>query len=314
MPASNMQEKKNKRLLILFVVLATSTIAVGWYLMAGESDEIDKSRFKKFDLQTVDKIVLQQHDDTVTLSFNGSRWLVNNQSNADAKMIDVLFATIHQAEPKRPVSRNSQDSIYQALDKDGVHVSVFTKDEKVGAWLAGGDPGKRQAYFALPSDQEVFMMTIPGYRVYAAGVFELERLGWHDKRVFAFNWQNFSKLEVTFPKQASQNFSVVMNEGQVIIPGIQAPDTAHLNSYLDAVSLLTVDDYLPASASLDSLLSVEPIQILTVNDIAKRNYVLKLYASKTETVFGLINDQQWAAFDTRNARQVVHPKDFFVRH
>ncbi len=43
-------------------------------------------------------------------------------------------------------------------------------------------------------------MNIPGYRVYVSGIFELDESGWREKRVFAFNWQNFQKLDAHFPK------------------------------------------------------------------------------------------------------------------
>jgi hypothetical protein len=257
---------------------------------------------------------LLQNGDTITLSFNGSRWKVNDTWYADRDMIDVLFATLQQASPKRPVSKAQQDSLVDMLQRHGVKVELYSKGITVGSILAGGNASKTQAYFCKPEDKKVYLVNIPGYRVYVSGIFELNESGWREKRVFAFNWQNFQQLEAHFPQNPKQDFKVVMKDMQVGIPGVAAPDTARLNDFLDAVSLLTVDEYLDSSPLLDSLLSVEPIQILTVSDISNRNFTLKLYPSANQAVTGQINATQWADFEGRKIRRILVPKDFFVRH
>ncbi len=80
---------------------------------------------------------------------------------------------------------------------------------------------------------------------------------------------------------------MVMENLRIAMPGIASADTAARSKRLpDAVSLLTVDRYVSSSGSLDSLLSVGPIQILTVNDIAKRDFSLKLYLTKRQEIKG----------------------------
>ncbi len=162
---------------------------------------------------------------------------MNEQWYADRDMIEVLFATLQQAVPQRPVPSLQRDSVFHELAKTGTKISLYNKDSRTFEFLAGGNLAKSQAYFGKTEDQQVFVMNIPGYRVYVSGIFELDESGWREKRVFAFNWQNFQKLEAHFPKNPGQDFSMVMEDLQIKVPGIAVSDTARVNDFLDAVSV-----------------------------------------------------------------------------
>src|SRR6188474_1254135 len=118
-----MQEKKNKRLAIILGALLATTAAVYW---SGRSDNqyaVNKNLYRSFDLKTVDQITLESKNGKVDLKFNGSRWKVNGHYEADPNMIEVLFATLQQVEPKRPVANSLQDSTNNALSQNGVKVN-----------------------------------------------------------------------------------------------------------------------------------------------------------------------------------------------
>jgi hypothetical protein len=305
-----MQEKKNKQRLILLIVLTLLTGGVYWFTMREEKSVVDKDHFKNFDLKATDEITLRSKMDTVELAVENGKWLVNKQYVANREMIDVLFATIMAAEPRRPVSAAMNDSVYQSLEDLGVRVTLSAAGKPQAEMLVGGNSGKSQAYFALPAERRVYIMAIPGYRVYVSGIFESPEAGWRTTRVFDFNWENFQELTAAFPKKEG-DFTVVMKDFQITIPGVSPVDTAKLNSFLDAVSLLTVDQYLDKDASLDSLLLLKPIETLTVNDIAGRSHSLSIYPYNRDGVAGLINQKDWALFDRRKVSLITQPKEFF---
>ena len=87
-------------------------------------------------------------------------------------MIEVLFATLQQAEPKRPVSPSIRDSVRQDLRQRGVRVSLFSSGVKEVGFYAGGNMKKTQAFFSHEQkDETPYVITIPGYRVYVSGIF-----------------------------------------------------------------------------------------------------------------------------------------------
>jgi hypothetical protein len=310
---TDMQEKKNKRLAIILIVLLAATAAVYW---SGRSDNqyvIDKNLYRNFDLKTVDHITLESKSGKVDLKFNGSRWKVNGHFDADANMIDVLFATLQQVEPKRPIANSLQDSTNKALMQDGVKVNLFAAGQSVYGFQAGGNLQKTQGIFKGEGDDQSYQVIIPGYRVYVSGIFELLEKDWRNRLVFAFSWQNFQQLDVSFPDKTQDDFTIVLDNQVFGVKGISQTDTTKLNAFLDQVSFLDVDEYLPTSPATDSLFSGKAIVQIKITDIASRTYSLQLFPfDKVRNQFpGLINGSDRAVFAIEKVRELVKPKRFF---
>jgi len=309
-----MQEKKNKRLVIILAVLLVTAGVVYWYGQSSSTKyTVDKNLYRNFDLKTVDQITLESKSGKVNLKFNGSRWKVNEQYDADANMIEVLFATLQQVEPKRPVAKSLQDSTNSALEEKGVKVNLFAAGQNVYAFQAGGNTQKTQGTFKGQGDDQSYQVIIPGYRVYVSGIFELPEKDWRNKLVFNFNWQNFQKLDVSFPDKADNDFTIVLDQQVFGVKGLPQTDTTKLNGFLDHVSFLDVDEYLPVSPDTDSLFMGKPLVQITITDIASRNYSLQLFPfDKSRSQFpGLINGNDRAVFAIEKVRELFKPRKFF---
>jgi hypothetical protein len=314
LPSSDMQEKKSKRSAILLVALTCMTLVVYWVSKNDGVVDVDKNRFKNYDLKSIDQVVLESKKGRVELKFNGSKWEVNNQFDADPSMVEVLFATLQQAEPKRPLAIAMQDSITNALKIEGIKVTLVSLGIPKSSFYAGGNVQKTQAFFCETNgDMEAYLVTIPGYRVYVSGIFELPEKEWKNKYVFGFNWRNFQRLESKFPQKPSNNFEVSFQDNFFVLPGVSKLDTAKLNDFLDDVSLLTVDEYKDENIFPDSLSKPLPFIMLMVKDIGEHMYTLELYppSQKGQPIPGLINGVQWAIFDPAKIQNVFKPKAFF---
>lgn len=303
-----MQEKRNKGLFILLALLLASIAVSVYTLQQGDEKFEQKDIFKVEDLKAIDKVELRSSRDTVQLSFSGNRWMVNGNEPADRDMVDVLFATLLQAEAKRPVAESKNDSLVNILQQSGIEVNLFEQETLIKSFVAGGNDKKSDAYFVNGANQ-AFVMHIPGYRVYVSGVFELTESDWRDKYVFAFNWTNFKNLDVRFNSKTSDGFNVKMLDGYFGIEGIQA-DTTRLNDFLDAVSLLMVDQYTKG----DSLMDKTPLLTITVNDIAERQYKLAVFEiEKDGKTACLINGKQASWIDNRKLSRLIKNRDFFIK-
>ncbi|MCI0751292.1 MAG: DUF4340 domain-containing protein, partial [Flammeovirgaceae bacterium] len=286
------------------------------YVLMNQSEsqiEIDKTIFQVEDWNMIDRVVLKSGEKEVSLAYRGSRWKVNDSWNADRNMIDILFATLQQVQPMRPVAKNSNDSLAQELKKMGVLVQLFKKGQNSLSFYAGGNARKSQAYFLKNDDTQVYVMQIPGYRVYASGVLEMDEGGWRDKFVFGFNWRNFKGLKTEF-QDAKNNFNVSMQEEFFGIEGMKDADTTRLNDYLDAVSLLTVDQYLEkSSVNYDSMIAIKPAVTIKVQDIGGNEYSLSILLSGPESdeAFGIINNTEAALINKRKLGLFMMPRDAF---
>lgn len=296
----------------MLAVLTVATLLAFWWAQPENRLDLDESIFRVPDLGQISKVELQSEKETVGLQFDGGRWMVNGQYPADAGMIRVLFATLQQAVPKRPVADSQRDSVFSALERGGVKVSLFEGDALKRAFYAGGNPGKTQGFFADPNSREVYVMAIPGYRVYVSGILELNSDGWRDKLVFGFNWQNFKSLEAQFPGKATDGFTVAMAKGYFGVRELQQTDTARLNTFLDEVSLLTVEEYISEPGLADSLSKLTPKMEIIISDVANRNYRLRLFdPGKSREGFGLIQDSQPAVFSRRKIESLLKTRSFF---
>jgi len=311
-----MQEKRNKRLAVIFAALCCITAATYFFGLSDGTVEVDKNLFKDLDFKEIDQVTLASKQGTVVLKFNGSKWTVNEQFNADASMIQILFATLEQAEPKRPVSPSIRDSVRNLLKADGVQVSLFSSGNEEMNFFAGGNEKKTQAFFCTDDeDATPYIMNIPGYRVYVSGIFEVPENDWKDKLVFGFNWRNFESLEAAFPESQDQNFKMSLQDNYFGIEGMTSIDTARLNEFLDDVSLLTATAFVQEPVFKDSLSKPPALMSIAVRDIAQRTYILELYrpVGTAQQIPGLINNQQWAFFDPEKVHEILRKRSFFSK-
>ncbi|GCC51888.1 hypothetical protein SanaruYs_21170 [Chryseotalea sanaruensis] len=301
-----MQEKRNK--LLFAVLLVSVAITTVIYFLGNEtSSEVkNKDLFQVTESKVINRVELASASGKVTLSFNGTRWMVNETEAADRDMIDVLFATALQAEVKRPVAENRNDSVAVEVKATGVNVKFFEGDVLRKNFTAGGNNKKTEAYF-IDETGKAYLMNIPGYRVYVSGVFELTEKQWWDKYVFPFNWSNVRDLAVMYPNKVDNNFTISLQEENFAIDNLPT-DTTKLNDFLFAVSLLTVDEFI----EIDSLKDVEPVLTVQVSDIANRIYTLSIlpYVQAGKTAC-LVKQNHLAWIDNRKLARLVKNREFF---
>jgi hypothetical protein len=239
---------------------------------------------------------------------------VNDTWDADGQMIKVLFATLSQVEPRRPVAAAKRDSIILLLEKNGVRVSLSEAGEERATFLAGGNDLKTEAWFLKAGDRQPYVMNIPGYRVYVSGVFELDQSGWRNKRIFDFNWRNFKSLSAAYRKEPKQGFVIGLTEGVFGIRDLAATDTARLNTYLDEVSLLFANRFIDNRIkSIDSLASAKPAARIEITDIAGRTYSLDLFEpdKSSRVVYGRMGDGQIVSLEKNKVAEIVRKRDYF---
>jgi hypothetical protein len=310
----DMHESKNKKRFILLTALTVVTLLAFWWLQPENRLEVEEDIFHVQDLSAISRVELVADTSRISLAFNGARWRINQKSDADGNMIRVLFATLQQAKAKRPVANERKDSIYNHLADTGVKVSLYEGEALRMEFLAGGNSAKTQAFFGDPESKEVYVMMIPGYRVYVSGIFEVPENAWKDKLVFGFNWRNFRSLEASFPWDRSENFRVSMTRDHFGIEGLAEADTAKLNTFLDDVSLLTADEYITEPGLIDSLLRITPVLHLKIADVGNRTYELRLFDSSESGSFpGIIGNDQVAIFEGKKIQALLKPKSFFKK-
>ncbi len=309
------QEKRNTRLLISLLLLTTGAITVFFLQQREAPAAVDARIFKVEDPAKIDHVLLESVKGTVKLNFDGTRWRVNDRYDADRRMVDVLFATLEGAVPKRSVAASRRDSVNDRLKSDGITVSLFEGTAIKMKFQAGGNIQKDEAYFKLPESSGGYVMTIPGYRVYVSQIFDLDENGWRDKRIFNFSWINFSRLQAAFPSGPESDFTISRQNRLLTILGMEKADTARIMTYVDDVSLLAADQIISpgSSKSYDSLAQTTPALSIEIRDIANRAYRLTLFTpTKGEAmILGKGLEDDLVLFDRKKIFRVIKKKAYF---
>ncbi|MFM8911853.1 MAG: DUF4340 domain-containing protein [Flammeovirgaceae bacterium] len=297
-----MQQNRNIRLTISLAVLSIATAVV---LVFGFStgSEIDKGLFKVVDQSEVSEVRFTASKDPMQLKYDGAKWLVNGKE-ADRQLVRVFFATILQAEPKRKVASSLVDSLRKVTA--AVKITLRKDGEMLKEYFVAGNPAKSETYFYFEGG-DWYVVTIPGYRVYVASVFELTESDWREKRIFNFNWQNFKSLRTTFPQQQSEDFSITAQKQYIAIDGMEAADTTKLLGYLDQVLQMASDKLLSAeeAKSYDSLLNTSPAVTVSIYDIANREWKLSVFGTPLAQKLVLAQSNQEAILLNAKAAAVL---------
>ena len=277
--------------------------------------EVNRDYFKLKESEKIDQVTLHSAEGTVDLKFEKNHWRVNGKWDAEMQMIKLLFATLNQSEVRRPVAAAVKDSVLQRIKQKGIHVTLAEAGVSKNDFLAAGNEPKTEAWFLKVGETQPYVMIIPGYRVYVAGILEMEEREWRDKRIFDFNWRNFRSLTAVYQKEPNQSLEIEMKGQYFGIKNVERTDTSKLNSYLDAVSLLFATRFVaPHQSGIDSLVTTAPAVRIEIKDIANRTYSLELFAPrrKDDEIYGRLADGEIVAFEKKIIAEIVRRRDYFV--
>ncbi len=312
-----MSKRNNLYLLISLLVMTACLLVMIFFENSNDKISIDKNLFKVADQKKIDRVILQNTNEQIELHFNGSKWIVNNSFEADRQLIQVFFATLLQAEPRRPVAQKLKDSIHQQIKSRGTEVKLYEGEKLIKQFLVAGNDRKTETFYELSAEGPPYLVTIPGYRVYVGAIFELASSDWRDKRIFNFNWQNFKRLTASFQGNEKENFAISFQDKFFGLEGNPNVDTTKLNDYLDAVSLVQATRYLPKSerAKYDSVLATTPYYSIEVIDIANRSYRLDIYQPnrRADSVLGKLGDGEAVLINREDLIRLDRKKSHFAR-
>jgi hypothetical protein len=309
-----MQRKKNIQLLISLIVMTIIIVVLFIFSNTKSGSSVDKDLFQIKNLDKIDHVLLESHKGKTDLKFNGAKWMVNEKYEADRQMITVLFATLKQTIAKREVATHLQDSLQKEISSNGVKISCFEGSSLSKEIWVGGNAQKTETYFQS-KDGKPYVVTIPGYRVYVASIFELASNDWRNKQVFSFNWQNIKSLEVKYPADTRQSFIASFKGKFFSVDGI-ATDTTKLDRFMDGLFQLRSERILDSTEvkNYTSDLVQKIMMEIVIYDLANRSYPLILFQPQKESkyIVGKINEEI-VLLNPLSLKEIFRKRDYFVQ-
>lgn len=265
-----MQRKKNLRLLVILAVLVVVTVLL--YSIGGErrGTNVETEQFAVADTAAITRVEISKNQEVTVLSRESGRWLVNDKFSLDEGMRTVLLSVLHRVSVQRPVAEVVQEEVVDNLQQEGYRVSVYAGNQRLMEYQAGGDREANVTYFKKPEEATPYVVHLPGYESYVAGLFEITENDWRDRIIMATDWNFIDSLRLIYPQNPESSFSIVFRNQQYQVPEVAEADTSILYNFMDQVSYILADRYIDRQEFplYDSLSQTDPLAILKVKEIA----------------------------------------------
>ena len=269
-----MQRKKNIRLLILFIALLMVNAAVILLDENQSGQSVDRYKFTLIDTSQVNKITLKQPGQEITFEKPGRTWQVNGQYPMDERMAGLIFAVMTSVETSRPAGA-ADSELAKRLSEEGILVEFYSNDQVIAAFYSGGNSTKTQSYMMKASESVPYVVYIPGYSTYLAGLFELKAKDWRNKKVFETSWSSLKSLKLRSEKNGELLLDISYGNNFFEVANVSKTDTARMINYLETTTSLMVEQYIEPGEfpGYDSLAATPPEYTLLLEDadVSKNN-------------------------------------------
>ncbi len=298
-----MQQKKNIRLFTTWVILLGLTIAVGIFRPDADRLDIDKGHFSlKEKVNEIDQITIVSTQSSISLQKKGRNWLLNNDHAADPSKINDILGVLSEVSVRRRVASNVQEQ----LDSNEIgkrKVTLLSNNKIVRTFEVAENDQGTLTYFI---DEVGYVVNIPGYNYHVANIFKITSSDWRSPYVFASNWTDLDQMSISYPNSIESSFEIVYDKMRYSILSITELDTATMYDYMQRVSVLQVESFLP---QIDSISKLSDLTI-SVKDVGGQQITLEFYLYE-ELALAHIDSTEWAIFNLNQVSDLLkHREDF----
>jgi len=308
------QQKKNYigigvllSLIILCVIAAnydpykknSATINPNLFAVSNPAETLTKAKFKGNNVNN-------------TLEKKQSGWRVNDSLRLDQAMFQVLTALLERVEVQQVVSGDLKEQVKRVASDTGVVVKLYTDDRLMNSFTVAGNMKAIKTYFV--QDDEVYLMQLPGYESYVAGMFEVKTIDWQDRTVFSGTWQDIVSLTLQYPEGGTLFFKY--DEGLIKLQNSKNADSVKVMNYIESFNYFYVDQFLDADFEavqmVDEFSTAGSIHIRALDE--RKNLNLQFYEHPDfNAILVHINGRQWAGIQQKRFEQYFPKKISFIK-
>ena len=310
------QRQKNIRQLIYLGVLLGLITAFALIDNRGNDGfDFNKNEFTLGENTVITTVILEGPEGKNQFEYLNGAWQVNGNYLMDEGMRDVFFALLSRLEVKRPVAQSESDSLATYLRTRGTRVSIINNADTIKSYLVGGNEFRFQSYLMDPVAGLPYLVHIPGYQSYLAGIFEAQENDWRSRYIWDLDWTSLKKLTVDY-KGAQEPLLFEYRDNFMAMEGVDLLDTANMMGYLEFIAYLQTDKYLLPDEIVvydQSILSNEPLLSIDVEKIGDRKSSLRLFPIPDGKKYypGLLNQEQIVLFQSTVVENMqASPSDF----
>ena len=306
-----MQKQKNIRLLLVLGGLITLLTLLP-FLREESGLIIDKRQFTLDPQTVITDVVLRSKEVNNKLSYVNGNWQINDSYELDPNMRDVFFSVLSQMEIRKAWPQTQRDSLTQLIKTTGTEVSILNNNELIKHYFIGGNANSQISYL-MDEEENGYVLHIPGYRSYVAGIFQVPTSDWRSRRAFTAQFLNLNSLKVEYP---TESIEFRYKDSFFEITDIHA-DSTQLITSLENLLFLQTDQYLVpeeyAKYEIDSLVGQTPFVVISTTSLTGFEEKVQIYNSKNSHPYyvGLTSDSSYCLFNKKRLNSILVKKSDF---
>ncbi len=302
--------KKSIRLILILVILVTGNLALWSYQPSSGGLDYDPDFFKVMDTTSIESFTMVNNKGEVHMS-RSSGFRVNDKYAVDQSMLRLMMAVFNRIQISRKLGPTGAKEVLQQMEEEGATIRLaHPTEEKVFSVV--GNSTQTATYFA--SDEEVFVVEIPGYRDYLGNLFQLDEDQWRDRVVTTSNWRTIQ--QITIQHQDGDVLEINFSDSFFLIPGIPELDSNRVVEYLNEFEYLQGNERIRPGkyGRYDSLARLEADVSIRIDDIQSKDLIeLKIYNPLPEESYQLMIDSngEMILLDERRIDALLVKKEDF---
>ncbi len=306
----------HKNIKLTGVFILQLIVIVVLFFGNNSSPEVDyePDLFSVADTANITKVALKKDAIEVVLSNASGKWMVNGDQDADDALIRILKSVMNRVEVLRPVSKKINEQIVQQVSSEGVEVQLFSGDELVTRFYAGGNENRTISYFV--QDNRAYRVGVPGYKDYVSAIFGLTPIQWKERMIFNSSWRSVNEIKVDF--NTKEGFMVKFQDKDLSVPGIEPLDTGKMMNYVYQFDRFLINEFVESGQfeRYDSLAATKPYATLQITDIDKaKNLTLAIFPALPNEGFHLATDNKgrMMMIDKKRVNALLPDRQHFIK-
>lgn len=210
-------KKQQKINLILVAAVVAIVLFIVFNNNSGTStinNTEDEYSFSVEDTASITKIEISSKEpDTVILTRDGSKWMVNGQFPARHDAVEVLLETFHGIRLRYFPRKNAINNILARMGSYGKEVKVYQGDVLAQHFIVGTDNLDQLGTYMMKVDaSQPYAMHIPGFNGYLSSRFFTREDLWRDRTIFGTDNLDIRELRMEYGAIPEEGFKIVQDE------------------------------------------------------------------------------------------------------
>jgi len=245
------------------------------------------NEFKIKDTANIDKIFLaNKSNQTVLLTKENKRWMVNGEFEARGDMMENLLNVIRNVEVKEFVPKNAVDNTVKLLSVAATKVEVYIKGDLYKTYYVGGPTQDHFGTYMIMQDAETpYVCYMPGHRGYISTFYSPLVDEWKSRQIFHYSLEEIASIKTEFYRQPQDSWEIVNVDNKnfklksLATKQFVGPfDTLAVKSIVREFKALGFESFVEVNSSrMDSVKAKYPLYKISVTDRTGKIRALDLY-------------------------------------